>query len=129
MHITRTSRDTYQFTADFFRPDGRVTFDSFAAARKFASQLSAHRTQPVPASDLYAMALIDEALRVLVSHYAPPALMSTAVSHVDQSVGPEPVYTTEKKFLSEFPPEDVYRGAEKVEEYLNKLSNGRIKTV
>jgi len=129
MHITRTSRDTYQFTADFFRPDGRVTFADFASARRFASQISAHRTQPVPASDLYAMALIDEALRVLVSHYAPPALMNTAVSHVDQSVGPEPVTMTEKKFVSEFPPEDVYRGEEKVEEYLSKLSNGRIKTV
>jgi hypothetical protein len=66
MHITRTSRDTYQFTADFFRPDGRVTFADFASARKFASQLSALRTQPVPASDIYAMQLIDEAMRVLV---------------------------------------------------------------
>ena len=129
MHITRTSRDTYQFSADFFRPDGRVTFDDFASARKFASQISAHRTQPVPASDLYAMSLIDEALRILVSHYAPPALMNSAVSHVDQSVGPEPVTTTEKKFVLEFPPENVYRGEEKVEEYLSKLSNGRIKTV
>ena len=129
MHITRTSRDTYQFTADFFRPDGRVTFADFASARKFASQISAHRTQPVPASDLYAMALIDEALRVLVNHYAPPALMNTAVSHADQSVGPEPITQTEKKFVSEFPPENVYRGEEKVEEYLGKLTNGRIKTV
>ncbi len=129
MHINRASRDTYQFSADFFRPDGRVTFADFASARKFASQISAHRIQPVPASDLYAMSLIDEALRVLVSHYAPPALMSTAVSHVDQSVGPEPVTLTEKKFVSEFPPENVYRGAENVDEYLNKLSNGRIKTV
>jgi hypothetical protein len=129
MHITKTSRDTYQFTADFFRPDGRVTFADFATARKFAAQLSAHRTQPVPASDLYAMALIDEALRLLVSHYAPPALMNTAVSHVDQSVGPEPVTLTEKKFVSEFPPENVYRGTEQVEEYLSKLSNGRIQTV
>jgi len=129
MHITRTSRDTYQFTADFFRPDGRVIFTDFASARRFASQISAARTQPVPASDLYAMALIDEALRVLVNHYAPPALMNTAISHVDQSIGPGPVTLTEKKFVSEFPPENVYRGDEKVEEYLNKLSNGRIQTV
>ena len=129
MHITRTSRDTYQFTADFFRPDGRVTFADFASARRFASQISAHRSQPVPASDLYAMALIDEAQRILVSRYAPPALMDKAVSHVDQSVGPEPVTQTEKKFVSEFPPENVYRGEEKADEYLSKLSNGRIQTV
>ncbi|MEP7134233.1 MAG: alpha-amylase family glycosyl hydrolase [Chloroflexota bacterium] len=129
MHITRTSRDTYNFSADFFRPDGRVTFADFASARRFASQISAHRTQPVPASDLYAMELIDEALRILVSRYAPPALMDKAVSHADQSLGPEPVGATQNKFVSEFPPENVYRGDEKVEEYLSKLSNGRIKTV
>ncbi len=56
----------YQFSSDFFRPDGGVTFADFATARKFASQMSAHRTQPVPASDIYAMQLIDEALRLLV---------------------------------------------------------------
>ncbi|MEP6895497.1 MAG: alpha-amylase, partial [Chloroflexota bacterium] len=129
MHITKTSRDNYQFSADFFRPDGRVIFDDFAAARKFASQMSAHRTQPVPASDLYAMSLIDEALRVLVNRYAPPAMMSTAVSHADESLGAESVSNTEKKFVAEYPPENVYRGEEKVEEYLNKITNGRIKTV
>jgi len=129
MHITKTSRDAYQFTPDFFRTDGRVSFDSFASARKFASQLSAHRPQPVPASDLYALSLIDEALRVLVSRYAPPVLMSAAVTHADQSVGAESITATQKKFVAEFPPENVYRGTEPVDEYLTKLSNGRIKTV
>ena len=89
MLITKTSRDTYQFSQDFFRPDGGVTFADYSAARKFASQMSAHRTQPVPASDIYAMQLIDEALRLLVRHYAPPAVMNSAVSHVDESLGRE----------------------------------------
>jgi glycosidase len=129
MLITKTSRDTYQFSSDFFRPDGGVSFADFSAARKFASEMSAHRTQPVPASDIYAMQLIDEALRLLVKRYAPPEVMSVAVSHLDESLGRESVTTTQKKFVSEFPPEDVYRGDENVEEYLNRLTNGHIKTV
>ena len=134
MLITKTSRDTYQFTADFFRPDGSVTFDGFSSARKFAAQMSAHRTQPVPASDLYAMQLIDEALRALVNHYAPPAVMNTAVSFVDESVGAESVTSTQQKFVSEFPPDLVYQGVLKAEEYLEKLltslgRNGRVTTV
>src|SRR6266540_2773278 len=129
MLITKTSRDTYQFSPDFFRPDGGVSFADFASARKFASEMSAHRTQPVPASDIYAMQLIDEALRLLVKRYAPPEVMSTAVSHLDESLGRDSVTTTQKKFVSEFPPEDVYRGDEKVDEYLSKLTNGRIKTI
>src|SRR5215213_7119737 len=129
MLITKTSRDTYQFSSDFFRPDGGVRFADYSAARKFAAEMSVHRTQPVPASDLYAMQLIDEALRLLVKRYAPPEVMRMAVSHLDESLGRDSVTTTQKKFVSEFPPEDVYRGDEKVEEYLTKLTNGHIKTV
>ena len=129
MHITKTSRDTYQFTSDFFHPDGRVTFDSFSTARKFASQMTAHRSQPVPASDLYALSLIDEAMRVLVKHFAPSAVLSEAVKSVNENVGSKKLELTEKKFVSEYPPENVYRGEEKVEEYLSKLTNGRVKTI
>lgn len=129
MLITKASRDTYKFDADFFQPDGNVTFPDYSSARKFASQMSEQRGQPVPASDLYAMQLIDEALRLLVRHYAPPAVMNSAASHVDESLGAQSVSTTQKKFVSEFPPEEVYRGEAKVEEYLNKLTNGRIKTI
>jgi glycosidase len=129
MLITKTSRDIYQFDPDFFQPDGNVTFSDYSSARRFAEQMSAQRTQPVPASELYAMQLIDEALRLLVRHYAPPATMNSAISHVDQNLGSESVTTTQKKFVSEFPPDEVYRGEEKVEEYLKKLTNGRIKTV
>jgi len=129
MLITKTSRDHYQFSSDFFRTDGRVNFADLSSARKFAAQLSAHRTQPVPASDLYALSLIDEALRALVMRYAPPPVMNTAVASVSENVGSDSVTATQKKFVSEFPPENVYRGEQDVEEYLTKLSNGRIKTV
>src|SRR5215211_4665348 len=129
MLITKTSRDIYQFDTDFFQPDGNVSLPDFISARKFATQMSAQRAQPVPASDIYAMQLIDEAMRLLVRDYAPPEVMSTAASHVNASLGPESVATTQKKFVSEFPPEEVYRGEAKVEEYLKKLTNGRIKTI
>src|ERR1044072_3424756 len=75
------------------------------------------------------MQLIDEALRLLVKRYAPPEVMSTAVSHLDESLGRDSVTTTQKKFVSEFPPEDVYRGDENAEEYLKRLTDGHIKTV
>ena len=110
MLITKSSRDTYQFSPDFFRPDGSLTFVDFASARRFATQMSAHRTQPIPASDIYAMQLIDEALRQIVRHYAPPAIMNSAVSFAETRVGSDSVVSTRKKFVSEFPPDNVYRG-------------------
>ena len=129
MLITRTARDHYQFDGLNFLPDGHIVLTDFASARAVAAQMSAMRTQPVPASDIYAMSLIDEALRLVVRHFVPASSMSNAVSHVDQQVGEESVHATEKKFVSEFPPEAVYRGTEKVDEYLDKISNGRFRTV
>jgi glycosidase len=134
MLITKTSRNTYQFSSDFFRPDGRVTFADYASARRFAFQMSAHRTQSIPASELYAMQLIDEALRVLVRRYAPSTVMNTAVSFAEERVGTESVDSTQEKFVSEFPPDKVYRGEIKAGEYLEQLRaslgrNGRAATV
>jgi glycosidase len=136
MLLTKTSRDTYNFDMNFFRPDGRIIFADYAEARRFAAQMSARRTQPVPASDIYAMQLIDEAMRVLVRHHAPPTVMNTAVSFVDESLGTDSVMSTQQKFISEFPPDDVYRGEVKPEEYLEKLlasaqpgKNGRAATI
>ena len=57
-----------------------------------------------------------------------PAVMDQAVSHVDESLVPRSVTMTQKKFVSEFPPDKVYRGEEKLEDYL-RISNGRIKTM
>jgi hypothetical protein len=109
MLITKTSRDTYQFDSDFFGPNGRLTFDDFSAARRFAAHMSAIRAQPVSASDIYAMQLIDESMRVLIQRYAPDVLMSKALSYVDRNVGTDSFNTTQEKFVSEFPPDEVYR--------------------
>ncbi|HET6594239.1 MAG TPA: alpha-amylase family glycosyl hydrolase [Anaerolineales bacterium] len=129
MLITKTSRDTYQFDPEFFLPDGRVMFPDYSTARRFAAQMSAQRSQPVPASDIYAMQLIDEAMRLLVRQYAPAAIMRGAASLAEESLGAQSITETQKKFVSAFPPEEVYRGGAKVEEYLDKLTNGRIKTI
>ncbi len=85
--------------------------------------MSAVRTQPVPASDIYAMQLIDEAMRVLAKRYAPDSLMAAAVSYVDNNVGADSVNATQQKFISEFPPDIVYRGKVNLEEYFEELLN------
>jgi len=58
MLITRASRLKYGFSADFFRPDGHVIFSDLATARAFATQMSALRSDPVSATDLYALSLL-----------------------------------------------------------------------
>ncbi|RIK28900.1 MAG: alpha-amylase [Anaerolineae bacterium] len=129
MRITKTSRDRYQFSSDFFLADGRVHFGDFSAARKFAALVASHHPQGMPASDLYALSLIDEALRSLVKRFAPPPVMNTAVNSVSEQVGADSVDQTQKRFVAEFPPESVYHGEQAVDDYLAKLTNGKVKSV
>lgn len=128
MRITKTSRDLYGFSSDFFRDDGDVYFRDFASARELAAQISALRSYPLPASDLYALSLIDEALRALVMRFAPPPVMNTAVNSASEKIGADSVDRAEKRFVAEFPPESVYRGEQAVDEYLAKLTNGRVRS-
>ena len=53
MLITRASRIKYNFSANFFRPDGHVILADLTSARAFASQMAALRTDPISATDLY----------------------------------------------------------------------------
>lgn len=40
-----------------------------ASARVFASQMSARHADPVSATDLYALSLLDEAYHILLKHF------------------------------------------------------------
>ena len=111
MLTSKKARNIYNFNADFFRTDGRITFTDYSSARRFASQISRHRTNPVPASEIYALYLIDEALRILIHKYIlqNAKVMTRATQNVRDNLGDK---TDEVfiNFVDEFPPMLVYLG-------------------
>ncbi len=111
MLTSRTSRLKYNFSADFFRPDGHVVFPDIASARAFAAQMSALRTDPVPATDLYALSLLDEAYHILLKHFYSryTGVMGRAMGVLQSNLGSKYDLTL-GKFTEEFPPMSVYRG-------------------
>ncbi len=119
MLTSKTSRIKYNFSADFFRPGGRVIFEDYSSARAFAAQISAHRADPIPASDIYALFLIDEALRVLVHQYIlrNHGLLTNAALHLLSILGNgfDSVFVN---FIEQFPPMTVYRGEITAAEYI-----------
>ena len=119
MLISRRARQKYDFDADFFREDGQVLIADFSAARRFAAQLSAHRADPVPASDINAMVLIDEVLRILIRQYEMqnPGLMARALGYLQASMSSS-FDEVLLKFADEFPSNAVYRGETSAQEYL-----------
>ncbi len=111
MLTTRASRNKYSFSLDFYRPDGHVVFGDLSSARAFAAQMSALRAQPVPATDLYAISLLDEAYHLLLKHYysRSTGVMGRAMGVLQSSLGSKYELTL-IKFTEEFPPVAVFRG-------------------
>jgi len=104
--LSRRARDRFALE--------RLRFENIAAARKIAAQMN------VPAGDLYALGLIDEALRILLRRNAPPAQFSQAASFLDGKLGAPRVHETQATFVSEFPTAPVYRGEISAQEFLNR---------
>jgi len=105
-HLSRHARDRYALDS--------LRFPDLASARKIAAQMN------VPAGDLYALGLIDEALRILLTRHAPPAQMTSAASFLDLRLGAAPVRDTQVRFVSAFPTPTVYRGEISAQEFLNR---------
>src|SRR3989337_1688131 len=125
MLTSKKARNIYNFNEDFFRTDGRVTFTDYSSAQRFASQISKHRANPVPASEIYALYLIDEALRILIHKYIlqNAKVMTRAKENVRASLGDK---TDEVfiNFLDEFPPMSVYLGDITAQLYFTGTAQG-----
>ena len=104
-HISRQAREKYQFDKQLFGLNGNVVFADLSAARRFAENMSIVRGQTVPASDIYAMGLIDEIMHLLIRHQElqTPGVMNRAL----EVVGPD-ADTSLRTFIEFFPPREVY---------------------
>jgi glycosidase len=124
IHVSRQARNTYRFDEELFSPRGRAVVGEFAAARRFAEEMSAHRSQPVPASDINAMGLLDEVFQVLIRHYERqnPGFFRRGLDWVASHVGPAPFETTLVRFTDEFPPQAVYHGETAGQVYLASVT-------
>jgi glycosidase len=119
MLTTRISRNKYNFSVDFYQPDGHIILADLAAARTFSTQISALRSQPVPATDLYAISLLDEAWHLILRHYyrTYSGVMGRAMGLLQSSLGSS-YESTLIKFTEEFPPLAVFSGEKTAGIYL-----------
>jgi glycosidase len=126
IHVSRPARNSYQFDEGLFSPSGRAAVADYAAARRFAETMSAHRSQSVPASDINAMGLLNEVFQVLLRHYERqnPGVFRRGLDWLAANVGEPPLETTLVRFTDEFPPLVVYHGVIPERAYLNAASEG-----
>ncbi len=126
-HVARKARDTYRFDASLFSTNGRVLVADFAAARRFAEQMTVVKGVPVPAADINAMGLIDEIMHIVIRQYElqNPGVMTRAVQKMETHMGKVTFQQSQLKFLDEFPPVAVYQKQVWAADYLNSYTAGR----
>ncbi len=124
-HVSRQARQKYQFDETLFATDGRVVLSDFGAARRFAERIYAVSGRLVPASDIYALGLMDEILHLIIRQYEKqnPGVLTRALDSLQSNLGAR-LDETLFKFIDEFPPVAVYQGNQSAQEYLSNSTNG-----
>jgi glycosidase len=132
-HVSRASRDFYQFDDDLFSVRGTMVIANFRSARLFAQQMNEKRDlvhfpeQAVKASQINAMALIHEILHLMIVAYRQqrnPTLLTRALDHLSAQMEEQPVDETLATFEDEFPAMSIYRGQQTVDEFLAAETGG-----
>ncbi len=132
-HVSRQSRDHYQFDQFFYQLTGNVIFANFHAARVFAQRMNEKRDlanypeQAVRAGQVNAMGLIDEISHLLVEYYRQqvnPNIISDALEALDSRFGPDAVDRVIERFADEFPALAVYRREQSLIDWLQGETDG-----
>ncbi|MGC9324054.1 MAG: alpha-amylase family glycosyl hydrolase [Desulfomonilia bacterium] len=129
-HISRESRDRYQFDETLFSLSGNVVFADYSAALRFSERMNQSRNaaaypeRSVSPAEIYAMGLIDEILHFIVELYrrtVKPTIISDAYSWTQSRVGD--VDSTLEHFVDLFPRSDVYRGEISPQAYIRTTTD------
>ena len=132
-HISRRTREKYEFDDTLFRYDGNAIFANFHAVRKFVHKLNSKRDlvtfpeQAAKASQVNAMGLIDEIFHHIFKLYKEqknPQVLKQALAYLEQQSTPTALNAFLELFVREFPPSPVYQKQVGAHEYLLGNTDG-----
>jgi glycosidase len=121
-HISQHAREKYNVDQSLFSTDGRVIVADLTSARQFAEQMSRITGYPVPASEIYALGLIDEIQHILIRNYEQENNNSTQAAYqwLEKNFGRTKLQGAQMRFLDEFPPSPVHQGLVSSKDYLDQ---------
>jgi glycosidase len=125
-HVSRASRDRYQFDDALFSLTGNAVIADFYAARVFAQRMI-ESGRPAAASEINAMGLIDEIGHMLIAEYrrqVNPQALGDALASITAALGAEAIDAALLQFAQEFPTVEVYRGRKLPTDYLDDRTDG-----
>lgn len=124
-HISRKSREKYNFDENIFSTTGNVIIANIYGARLLADKINRVSDKSVKASDIFAMGLIDEVLHYIIaahrSHRA-PNMFKDILSSMKEDIGEEKLDKTLLTFVMEFPGSTIIKKKESHKDFLNSFN-------
>jgi len=124
-HLSRKTRDKYKFDRILFSSDGKIILADYSNARKFVEIIAKVDGIALPASDIFALGLIDESLHLMTRKYIEkdPGVIKRTLARLEES-NDSSLERVQSAFLWEFPPLIVYDGLQTAQEYLEGKTAG-----
>jgi glycosidase len=132
-HICREVRDEYALEHTLFSLRGNVILADFRQVRELTRRFNARidpAAQPervIKAGQLNAMGLIDEILHYMAALYRQqvrPDAFDTAMTRLENTLGPDKSAALLRAFSEQFPPQAVYAGETTADGYLDGTEAG-----
>jgi glycosidase len=132
-HISRQSRDKFQFDDTLFALDGNILFADLYAVRIFANKINQQRDlthfpeQAARAGQINAIGLMDEIFHYIFFLFRQrinPEVFQQALAATAETCGPAQLDSVLTLFLKEFPVSSVYKKEITAEEYLISDTKG-----
>ncbi len=132
-HISRRTRDKYQFNQELFSYDGNFIFADFHSVRLFAQKMNDQcdlvsvPESAIKAGQLNAMGLIDEIFHHVFSLYKlenGEDTLGKLFKDLQSKIGKERLDSILSVFISQYPPLDVYNSKITPKKYLSGINDG-----
>ncbi|MDZ7795386.1 MAG: alpha-amylase family glycosyl hydrolase [Spirochaetia bacterium] len=136
-HISRFSRDRYQFSESLFSKEGHVISTNQKAVVQLVEAMNQKRNVNrypqlrASAAEVYALALLHEISHHVVHLYIEENgsdIFTQLEQHLREELGDAQVEDTLTAMIDHYPPAPVYSGEEGTEEHLHKLDQQRPNT-
>jgi glycosidase len=130
LHVSKHSRDKYQFEESLFETNGNAIVGNFNGARLFSQKINEKRDlinlpeSAAKASEIYAVGLMDEIFHFIFEQYRRQinkGIFSQAAENLLEKLKPAETYKVIEMFLTEFPPLEVYRQEMTLTAYLESV--------
>ncbi len=132
-HISRRTRQKYQFDPAMFSYNGNVIFADFHAVRLFIQKVNSQHDlvnfpeQTLKASQINAMGLIDEIFHHIFQLYRnqqAPGILADSLKYLQDSIGSKELDNFLESFVFEYPPQAVYSARQDPAKYLQDSTQG-----